>query len=178
MKTVSLKTVFDKNNKEYNSTADLTNEFLEQMVSAAHTDQQIIDQTSDAKRFSSLASALEWLKKAKKYFFALTPIENKENLAGIIWFEELALPPTLKTTYPNSDWTFGIRIYQPYRSQGLALPFMKIAFKSLSELLPNQQIWLSTQLSNQVAAGLYQKFGFKKIGEVNNKAYFIFQNNT
>ncbi|MCC6711477.1 MAG: GNAT family N-acetyltransferase [Candidatus Pacebacteria bacterium] len=175
---MSAKIIFDKNNKKYKLTTELTDEFLNQMIAAAHTDQQIIDQTSDSKRFSSLASTLEWLRKAKKYFFVLSPIKNQTNLTGIIWFENLDLPPTLKNKYPNSDWTFGIRIYQPYRSQGLALPFMKIAFQNLTKILPNKQIWLSTHLSNQVAAGLYQKFGFKKIGETNNKAYFIFQNKT
>lgn len=164
-----------KNKDQYFVGKQLTNEFLLQMVEFAHTDQQIAAHTSDTQRFSSLENAQEWLKKAQKYFFTLYPVKNRNNLAGIIWFEKLTLPPTLEAQFPHSDWTFGIRIYQPHRGNGLALPFMKTAFKEFLQQFPYQPVWLSTQLNNQAAINLYQKFGFKKIGEVNNKAYFLYK---
>lgn len=167
--------IIEKNNQQYFVSNQLTDNYLSQMVDFAHTDQQVIDNTSDKKRFFSLETAQEWLKKAQKYFFALSPIENKKELAGIIWFEKLELPKTLKTKYPNSDWTFGIRIYEKYRGNGLAIPFMKVSFETFFKKFKNTPIWLSTNVTNQTATKLYQKFGFKKIGEENNKAYFLYE---
>ena len=42
---------------------------LKQMVDYAHNDELVINQTSDAVRFSSLNSADNWLNKSKKVFF-------------------------------------------------------------------------------------------------------------
>lgn len=167
--------IVGKNKDQYCIGNELNSGFLLQMIKFAHTDQQIIDHTSDSQRFSSLESAQKWLKKASKYFFTLSPIKNQNNLAGIIWFENLELPKILKDKYSTSDWTFGIRIYQSHRGNGLAFPFMQTAFKKFLQQFPHQPVWLSTQLSNQTATNLYQKFGFKKIGEVNNKAYFLYE---
>lgn len=151
----------------------LTDNILDQMIGYAHTDQQVIDQTSDSKRFSSLESAQKWLKKSRKYFFALSPIENENELAGIIWVEEKKLPKHLKAKYPNCNWTFGIRVYEKFRGQKLSKPFMEHAFKEFWKLEPNTDVWLTTKSTNKVAMSIYEKFGFKKIGEYNNKAYFI-----
>jgi|SaaInlStandDraft_5_1057022.scaffolds.fasta_scaffold104730_2 ribosomal protein S18 acetylase RimI-like enzyme len=145
---------------------------LKQMVDYAHNDELVINQTSDAVRFSSLNSADNWLNKSKKVFFLLSPIDDKKKLAGIIWFEELNLPNSLKE---KSNWTFGIRIYKNHRSNGLAAPFMKKAFEEFEKLFPNESVWLSTKSFNEVAQKVYSKFGFKKVGELNNKKYYIFK---
>jgi len=158
--------------KNYIFSKKFDSNHLEQMVEYAHSDELVISQTSDAIRFSSINSAGDWLNKSKKVFFLLSPIDDKKKLAGIIWFENLNLPESFKE---QSNWTFGIRIYKNHRGNGLAKPFMKKSFEEFEKLFPNEVVWLSTQSSNEVAQNVYSKFGFKKIGELNNKKYYTFK---
>lgn len=169
-------TILEINNKNgipYLITRILTKDFLSQLVTYAHTDQQVISQTSDANRFSTIDTAELWLKKTKKSFYLLTAKSDPNNLAGVIWFEELKLPEIFAEKY-NINWTFGIRVYEKHRSQGLALPLMQVAFKDFLQQLKDKKIWLSTKISNATASSLYEKFGFKKIGEYQGKNYYIF----
>ena len=52
---------------------------------------------------------------------------------------------------------------------------MKKAFEEFEKLFPNESVWLSTKSFNEVAQKVYSKFGFKKVGELNNKKYYIFK---
>ena len=140
----------DKNGKNYTINNDFSTQELTQLVSYAHTDQKVITQTSDAKRFSSLESAQKWFEKSEKIIFTLYQ-EISNELAGIIWFENLDLPAPFKKNNPGINWTFGIRIYQHHRGQGLSKPFMEACFAEFHTLRPTESVWLSTGVANTTA---------------------------
>jgi len=165
--------ITNKNGDQYLLTNNLTTNFLQQLVDFAHTDQQVMTQTSDPSRFTSLTTAQTWLKKTQKKFYLLSPTTEPTSLAGVVWFEMLPLPTQFQEKF-QVDWTFGIRVYEKHRHRGLAIPLMEKAFSDFLPNLTNKKVWLSTKTTNSTASSLYEKFGFKKIGELNNKAYYIF----
>lgn len=151
----------------------LNNHHQQAVIEATKHDQMIINNTGDAERFSSLEKLTDWLS-GNRLFYILTPKEKPNELAGLIWFsaedlrEELANQLEAKT-----DWTFAIRLYEQARGQHLSTPFMQQAFKYFWQDHPEQPVWLSTQADNELAKKIYQKYGFKLIGELANRAYYL-----
>ena len=152
----------------------ITDKQIDQLIHYAQTDQTVQNFTSDAKRFASHQSFEAW-KKADTIFYTLT--DKEDNLAGIIWFEELALPeyePSSDTTNyklqpTNYHTTFAIRTYANARGKGLSSVFTQKALTDFLKaksypLKANSGVWLATSPDNYPAINSYKKSGFVELG--------------
>lgn len=141
---------------------------IDQLIDFSHTDPDVKKYTSDSSRFQDRVAFSRWLGQGRIIY---TLIDRHQNLLGIIWFGQKDPPVNA-----NANFTFAIRIYGSARGQGLSQEFMKTAF---NDLLKNQQnskitgFWLETSIDNSVAIHTYEKFGFQKIGQQNDKIIMV-----
>jgi hypothetical protein len=146
---------------------------INQLIHYAQTDQTVKNFTSDTKRFASRDSFEGW-KKPDTIFYVLT--DKEDDLAGIIWIEELPLPEfqpfqPLPSNFKNSNFntTFAIRTYGNARGKGLSVPFTQKAFTDFLEaksypLKANLGMWLATSPDNFPGIASYKKSGFVELG--------------
>lgn len=137
---------------------------IRQLITFANTDQEVVRQTSDPKRFANLEAYEQWRKKGRTVY---TLTNEKEDLLGILWIGEESLPDEQfiksfdQTLY---GVTFAIRLYGQARGKGLTQTFMKQAFTDFQTTNPTEHpgIWLETSESNTPAVKSYTKFGFEQ----------------
>ncbi len=142
---------------------------IDQLIEYSHSDLDVQKFTSDLKRFASRKTFFEWQRQGRIIY---TLIDDHQNLLGIIWFGHKDPPISIK-----ANFTFAIRIYGPARGQGLSQEFMKIAFADLQKNQKESHItsfWLETSIDNFAAIHTYEKFGFKKVDQIDNKIIMIF----
>jgi len=141
---------------------------VDQLINFSHTDPQV-QGTSDPKRFFDRQSFNQWLEQGK-IIYTLT--DNSKNLLGIVWFSQKEAPVKTK-----ANFTFAIRIYGPARGQGLSYDFMKITFDDLVNRSSDKSkivgFWLETSVDNIPAIKTYEKFGFQKISQKDNRIVMI-----
>ena len=141
---------------------------IDQLIDYSQTDPDVKKFTSDPIRFNNRQTFSKWLQQGRIIY---TLIDKNNNLLGIIWFGQK--DPPVKAT---ANFTFAIRIYGPARGQGLSQVFMKTAF---DDLLKNQNkskitgFWLETSSDNIGAIHTYEKFGFKRISEIDHKVFMV-----
>ncbi len=143
----------------------ITDHEIDQLIEYAKTDETVRNFTSDPKRFASRESFDNW-RKDGTVFYTLTDKEN--NLAGIIWLEELPLPefePQKNNQINNIDpnnyhITFAIRTYGSARGKSLSTPFTQKAFQDSGV----KNVWLSTSPDNIPGISSYKKSGFIELG--------------
>ena len=136
---------------------------IDQLIEYSSTDPEVKKFTSDPKRFADKKSFFAWQQQGRIIY---TLVDNYKNLLGIIWFGQKDSP--LKNL--SANFTFAIRIYGSARGQGLSQDFMKTAFADLQKNHQDSQItgfWLETHQDNLSAIHVYQKFGFKIVGQEN-----------
>jgi ribosomal protein S18 acetylase RimI-like enzyme len=141
---------------------------IDQLIEYSHSDPDVQKFTSDPIRFQNRQSFSQWLGQGRIIY---TLIDKNNNLLGIIWFGQKDPPIKL-----DANYTFAIRIYSSARGQGLSQTFMKSAFDDLKKNQKKSQItgfWLETSSDNFAAIHTYEKFGFKKISEVENKVVMV-----
>ena len=141
---------------------------IEQLIEYSNTDPEIKKFTSDPTRFKDHDAFNQWLKKGRIIY---SLIDQNKNLLGIIWFGQKDPPIKLK-----ANFTLGIRIYGLARGQGLSQIFMKTTFDDLLKNQPKSQItgfWLQVSTNNIAAIRTYEKFGFKKVDQVGDKALMV-----
>lgn len=153
-------------------TKKLTDSQIEQIIRHANEDIDVINNTHDGIRFSTVEAFRKW--QQGKELYGMTGESNK--LLGFIWFEKMKLPDneTFSAPVNPTDYgiTFAIRLYDKARGQGLTRKFMDAAFSDLlrQPFYMNEEhkgIWLSTSHDNVPATKGYQHFGFKQISEPN-----------
>jgi len=141
---------------------------IDQLISFSQTDEEVKKDTSDASRFKDRHSFDQWLEQGK-IIYTLTDKNN--NLLGIIWFGQKK-PPIESDT----NFTFAIRVYPPARGQGLSFDFIKFVFDDLLKSKHKSEIngfWLQVSPDNFAAIRTYEKFGFKKVDQKNNKIIMV-----
>jgi len=137
---------------------------IDQLIEYSHTDPNVKKFTSDPTRFQNRNTFNKWLEQGRLIY---TLIDKQNNLLGIIWFGQKEPPIQM-----DANFTFAIRIFGPARGQGLSQIFMKTAFVDLLKNQAKSKItgfWLETSVDNFAAIHTYEKFGFKKIDQKENK---------
>jgi ribosomal protein S18 acetylase RimI-like enzyme len=141
---------------------------ISQLIENSQTDIEVKKFTSDPIRFKDHQSFSQWLQQGRIIY---TLIDKNNNLLGIVWFGQK--DPPIKV---NANFTFAIRIYGPARGQGLSQIFMKTAFDDLLKNKKKSKItgfWLETANENFAAIHTYEKFGFKKVSELDGKTIMV-----
>lgn len=165
--------VKDQADTPYTLWRTLTDEHQAQLLSFAHTDPLIVENTSDPERFASAEKLQHWLA-GDRLIFALTPQENPSELAGLFWFSHEPFPlETADETAQNSTWTMAIRLYETARGKRLSLPFMQTAFEYFWREHPGENVWLSTNQGNEVSQKIYTQFGFEKVAHQDGKVFYV-----
>jgi ribosomal protein S18 acetylase RimI-like enzyme len=153
---------------EYSKSLELNGELLptlkgwhnglaEQLVVASEEDLIRLRTPRDhSERFSSAEAANKWFSRDEHIVYSLG---RAAKLAGIIWFTKYAEP-----VLENADYTFAIRMYNEARGNGLARNFANAALQDL-EMEENYQgdVWLETDINNEVAAHLYGNLNFHQV---------------
>ena len=115
-------------------------------------------------------------KEKKRNVYILTDVN--QNLLGFIWLGKSDLPSERSFTEnidPNDyGITFAIRVYEPVRGKNIALRFMEDVVKRFKESdvyssVSKKGMWLEVSLDNKVAIRVYEKYGFKRITEPDEK---------
>src|SRR3989344_3516795 len=109
--------------------------------------------TNDANRFASTVKFDEWLQIPREIF---TLTNSSENLLGLIWFRNQAIPDRKFINDFNKEnfgVTFAIRIYGKARGKGYSEKFLNWAFgeyKKTNQYLnnPSKGVWLETREDN------------------------------
>lgn len=137
----------------------ITKKQIDQLIEYSLVDEMVGKFTHDRDRFKDRKSFDEWIKKGRTI---TVMTNNKGDLLGIFW-EGLKEMPLGDKKYNK---TFAIRIYGEARGKGLALGFMQRCIKG-------KGYWLETNDKNEVAKKLYTKFGFKRVGDVNENGEVV-----
>lgn len=154
----------------------ITESQIAQLISltSAQSDPAIMRNTSDWKdgqgRFASRLNFDKWINKGRSVYVLS---QNKQDLAGIVWYGAEQLPLNGNTFIKDFDpskygITYAIRLYTPARGMGLAPIFttttLKLFQSSLAyQNITNKGIWLETNSDNISAIKAYEKIGCKQV---------------
>lgn len=147
----------------------ITEKQIEELLTYSSSDEQVIAQTSDPKRFKNRAAYDEWLKKERSIY---TLSHKDGSLLGIIWYGTQAIPRdkdfTIELNHEDFGITFAIRLYRNARGQKLSNPFMKSAWEKYStsedyEKQTAKGVWLETSNDNLSAVNTYRRFGYQHV---------------
>ncbi len=130
-------------------------------------------------RFVDIGSIDRWLNEGRQIYPLVEAVEG--DLAGIIWHGPKVFPVQglfREGGEPND--TFGIRLYDGYRSRGLGIPFMKhcladyIASVAESDRAAEfRGIWLSTLTTRPTARPLFERFGYSEVSRNNDEIIMV-----
>jgi ribosomal protein S18 acetylase RimI-like enzyme len=163
--------------------SEITDKQIDQLITYANSDQEVILNTSDPTRFKDKQSFDKWKEKGRSIYIMTDQVENG-NLLGIIWFGKDHLPDK---NYPDNltndeksryGFTFAIRVYDKARGLRLSQKFMSAAFDSFKRTnlfreSQNNSIWLETSADNLAAVSAYTKFGFEQVAGPDEKGKVI-----
>lgn len=147
----------------------ITEKQIEQLVAYSNTDKQILEFTTDSKRFKNKNAFNIWLKKGRTIY---TLTGKEDELLGVIWYGKKGMPDDKNFTqdFNKEDFriTFAIRLYGATRGKGLSLWFMKKARKGFIRSKMYREscregFWLETYVSNTPAVRTYRSFGYKEV---------------
>lgn len=170
--------ITNQENKQFSLWQGLGKIHQQAIIEATNNDPLIQTQTNDQKRFKSLEQFDQWLEQRTRRFYLLTPQNEPDQTAGFAWFSQEKLPVEATQAWANdSQWTFGIRLYQAARGQRLSIPFMTAVFQDFWQNQPHEPVWLSPKKSNEVAQKIYTQFGFEFVGEKDDKLFYAIQPN-
>lgn len=142
---------------------------IDQLINFSNSDPDIKKFTSDPIRFKNRQAFNQWLEHGRIIY---TLIDQKNNLLGIVWFSQKESPLKLA-----ANFTLAIRLYGLARGQGLSQVFLKTAFDDFINHKNKQKIsgfWLQVSIDNLAAIRTYEKFGFNKLGQTDNKLIMDF----
>ena len=150
----------------------ISEKHIEELIIFSNVDPEIIKNTNDPKRFKDREAFESWISKGKK-IYVLT--RDAQDLLGIIWFSKKGIEIE---GFENHGITFAIRLYGDARGKGLSKSFAKKSIEKLKETdfyknHDKQGIWLDTFIHNKTAHILYEKLGFKKVGEKNGRIIMV-----
>lgn len=136
---------------------ELTQKTEAQLIAFSQSDVLVQRQTHDVQRFASSVVIKTWLKDRE----VIVLETESEDLLGIVWLSHKVLP----VLPPEYQLTFGIRLYSDARGKGLAIPFLKMAFRELRKTALWQKhsgakVWLETKAFNLPAIETYKALGF------------------
>lgn len=144
-----------------------------QLIEFAAADPEVIDQTSDPKRFADRGSLERWLgKDGGRIIYTL--VDKKDSLCGIVWFGRQDIPKgdfTHDFDSENYGITFAIRTYAGARNKGVSGRFMRGAIEDFTKKdfyrkTKNKGIWLETGETNSAARTAYEHNGWKYVTDV------------
>ena len=154
-----------------------------QLIEFASNDTEVIDQTSDAKRFADRASLERWLGKGGGRII-YTLADEQDNLCGIVWFGKEQMPKhDFIRDFDNEKYgiTFAIRTYSGARGKHVSGKFMVGAIedfikRDFYKSTSNKGIWLETGESNIKARASYEHNGWEYVTkpDKNNRLLMIY----
>jgi len=148
------------------------------LIELAGSDTEVRAQTSDPKRFAGRSELERWLAK-RRIIYTLT--DDADELCGVAWFGEEKMPiRTPIEDYNPEDYgvTFAIRTYGKARGKGVAGGLLSGAIKDVVTRdwygkLQNNGIWLETSDSNAPAKKLYEKTGWTRVSDPDEKGRIL-----
>jgi RimJ/RimL family protein N-acetyltransferase len=106
----------------------------------------------ETERFSDVDTALDWSSRSpERIFYSLA---QSAHLAGVIWFT----PGLLH----DAQYTFAVRVYEPYSGRGLGAAFGEVAHEDLEKDYQGA-IWADVLSNNQPSQRLARKLGYRMI---------------
>lgn len=151
----------------YHLNFSFTDKQIKQLINYSSTDPLVLQFTSDAKRFKNLSTFEAWLGKNPSYFVFS---DKGENLIALVWFSHKKMPIS---GFAEFNWSLALRVYGEARGKGLAKEFLNLALTIFKNQSPDRKIWLATSFDNLAAIKTYQKLGFKKVSEPNEKGKIL-----
>lgn len=148
----------------------ITEKQIEELIGYSNSDELVRNNTNDTNRFANTSKFEEWMQIPREIF---TLTNNSEDLLGLIWFRNQAIPDRKFINDFNKEnfgVTFAIRIYGKARSKGYSEKFLNWAFHEYKKTNqysdnPSKGVWLETRRDNFAAIKLYEKFGFRTVTE-------------
>lgn len=160
---------------QYQIKKGLTESQIDQLINYSLEDPDL-KYTSDASRFKDRVGFDEFSTHILAYY---SLVDESDNLAGIVWFDDFVVKELPK----GYGISIAIRLYGQARGKGLALPFAEKAIEDFKtsqhyKSHPNPKLWLAVSPDNSPAIKVYEKIGFKKIGQLDNgkKELMILEN--
>ena len=153
--------------KEFKLKKQLEKKQIRQLLEISQFDSLIKKFTSDEKRFKDLVSFKTWSKHTPDKFVFL---DEEDNLIALVWFSHKKMPIS---GFAEFNWSLALRVYGEARGKGLAKEFLDLALTIFKKQSPDRKIWLSTSFDNLAAIKTYQKLGFKKVSEPNEKGKIL-----
>ncbi len=132
-------------------------------LSQDESDTELMQNTSDRTRFSPDAYDA-WLSK-ERYPFAL--VAEDGSLAALIWYGPEEMP-----TGGAGD-TIAFRSYPPYRGRGVMTDFSRFVMELHEKRRAEHQLWLATDAENVAGIRLYEKLGFVRHGEEDDRLFMV-----
>lgn len=118
-------------------------------------------------RFKDIDAYYKWAEKDRLVYLLLNKAEGEDarDVGGIIWFGKREN----EHIDPSYSLTFGIRLYEGCVGKGLAVPFMKATHEDLARFYPGEAVWLDFAEENIAARKAYESFGYKHLGEADER---------
>lgn len=127
--------------------------------------------TSDADRFATIETAIDFIDSNTLTFYVL---EHAGKLTGIIWYHSLKNPLGIK----GWDISYAIRLYGCARGKGLSAEFTRATLEHFVttdhyRLEPSHDVWLSVHKDNVPAIKSYLRCGFEEEAELGSRIIML-----
>ncbi|MFY9227829.1 MAG: GNAT family N-acetyltransferase [Candidatus Microsaccharimonas sp.] len=106
-----------------------------------------------AERFTDVPTAMEWYRGSRDRVFYNLGYRGT-NLAGIIWFT--------KTPFQGADYTFAIRVYEPFVGNGLGTLFARATHDDFEQEYSGST-WADVHVDNFASQRLAHKVGYRRV---------------
>lgn len=150
--------------------------YWDQLIDYSTTDELVLRNTRDAKRFKNGPAIEEWLLKGRMAYTITDP--TGEQLLGLYWFGPETIPtgkegeevftftePINVAEYPITN---ARRIYGPLRGQRQSAAIFREVFSLFTQTdMFIGGIWTETSYDNEGVLKVDYAHGFKKVTEVN-----------
>ena len=105
-----------------------------------------------SERFVDEQTAMDWYHSSHdRQFYSL---RSASVLAGIIWFTKSALG--------DAQYTFAIRMYEPFIGKGMAIPFADATHQDLENIYKGST-WADININNLASRSFAYKLGYRAV---------------
>jgi hypothetical protein len=111
-----------------------------------------------AERFTDQEAAMRWLEGRERVIYSLA---HSAHVAGLLWFT--------RTPRYGAEYTFAIRMYEPYVGFGMGVPFAQKAHADFTADY-NGALWADISVENIASQRLASKLSYEKVLEDRSEA--------